>query len=164
MASSLHKSRLLRKVAGVDLFTRDAKRHESCQTAFITEYSNHLRSLKLKDSQTHTYNEAFEVIKRFIHQTILENKEIVQLKVLNELYWQELKKNDVEWGKNKSGKLKKRILNDGDIRRNLVFTSVTLKGSCKIDIIYSSKLTTADAIQRAYKLGSVDQIDNVALS
>ena len=62
MASTLNKTRLVRKVSGVDLFARDAKRHESCQTAFVTEYKNHMRALKPKDSKTSAYNESFEVV------------------------------------------------------------------------------------------------------
>ena len=93
-ALELGENHLHRRVMGEDLFAREACYHRSCFNSFNLRYLNHQRVKGQKhDENAAAHQSAFNAVLSLIHEKVIGQKEVVQLKTLSLLYIQELEQN-----------------------------------------------------------------------
>ncbi|KAK3700755.1 hypothetical protein QZH41_010937 [Actinostola sp. cb2023] len=173
-ALALGNNRLHRMVQDQDLFAREARFHPSCRKDFNLKYINYLRdTAKAKnrsatdteqDRKASAHLKAFNIVLDFIQDSVIEQKEVVQLASLRILYIQELERNGFPNPEYRSEKLRARLENH-DIRELIDFAKVNPgdKGCITYNLVYSASISVADAVVYAYKLGSKDKYEDVAL-
>lgn len=173
-ALELDNSRLHRKVQGEDLFAREAQFHPSCRKSFNLKYANYLRDTARatncdktdtdQDRKASAHLTAFTAVLDFIQDCVIGQKKVVLLASLRLLYIQELEKNGFANPEYRSEKLKAR-LEHHDIHELIAFAKVNPgdKGCITYNLVYSASISTADAVAYAYKLGSKDKYEDVAL-
>ena len=159
---------------GEDLFAREAQFHPSCRKSFNLKYINCLRDTARttscdktdtdQDRKAHAHLKAFTVVLDFIQDCVIGQNKVVLLASLRRLYIQELEKNGFPNPEYRSEKLKARLENS-DIHELIAFAKVTPgdKGCINYNLVYSASISVADAVAYAYKLGSRDKYEDVAL-
>ena len=98
---AMRDNRLFRKVQGQDLFAREAKYHSSFRKAFNLRYINHLRDTNSKkeglpteqEQKTLAHQKALDVVIDYIQESVIAQKEVVELRALRLLYVKELENN-----------------------------------------------------------------------
>lgn len=164
---------LHRMVQGEDLFAREANFHKSCRKSFNLKYVNHLRDTGQatnraidtdQDRKAAAHMKAFTAVLDFIQDQVIEQKEVVQLASLRLHYVQELERNGFPNPEYRSEKLKTRLENH-DIHEWIAFAKINPgdKGCITYNLVYSASISVADAVTYAYKLGSKDKYEDVAL-
>ena len=100
----------------------------------------------------------------FIQDCVIGQNKVVLLASPRRLYTQELEKNGFPNPEYRSEKLKARLENS-DIHELIAFAKVTPgdKGCINYNLVYSASISVADAVAYAYKLGSRDKYEDVAL-
>ena len=166
-ALELGLHRLQRMVQDEDLFAREANFHQSCRKSFNLKYINHLRD---KNSAIDTQQDrkahhmAFTVVLDFIQDRVIGHNDIVRLPSLRLLYMQELERNGFPSPDYRSEKLKARLENHA-IHELIAFAKVNPgdKGCITYNLVYSASISVADAVTYAYKLGTKDKYEDLAL-
>ena len=173
-ALQLGNSRLHRKVQGEDLFARETQFHPSCRKSFNLKYINYQRATARatncdktdtdQDYKAHAHLKAFTIVLDFIQDCVIWQNKVVLLASLRHLYIQELEKNGFTNPAYRSEKLKARLENH-DIHELIAFAKVTPgdKGCITYNLVYSASISVADAVAYAYKLGSKEKYEDVAL-
>ena len=124
-----------------------------------------MTAMKIIATNAHmSHQKAFDVILNFIHDHIIDQHEVLQMSYLRGLYIQELEKNGYPNPDYRTEKLKSRLVND-DVHKLIAFTNVTPgdNGCVTYNLRYSASMSVADAVTFAYKLGSKDQHEDVAM-
>ena len=173
-AQEMNKEALYRTVQGNDLYAMEARYHPSCRNTFSTEYQNYVRgkerlekSDKLDSLQAQkiaAYQTAYDSVKNYILRHVIECNEVIQLTFLRNLYIEELDKCGFPNPDYRSEKLINHLQGDKDISQAIAFSKVPLQGCVELYLIYSSRITLAEAISCAYKLGATNQLQDVALT
>lgn len=172
-ALELGHSSLYRMVQGEDLFAREAQFHQSCRKAFNLKYFNHQchtaqatkRAVDTdQDRKAAAHLKAFNAVLDFIQDRVIGKMEIVRLASLRLLYIQELERSGFPNPEYRSEKLKARLENH-DVHEWIAFAKVNPgdKGCITYNLVYSANISVADAVAYAYKLGSKDKYEDVAL-
>lgn len=164
-ALELGESRLHRMVMGEDLFAREACYHRSCFNSFNLRYLNHQRVKGQKhDENAAAHQSAFNAVLSLIYEKLIGQKEVVQLKTLCQLYIQELEQSGFPNPSYKSHNLRLR-LEGHPISESIGFTKVNTsdKGCINYTLVYSTSMSLDDAVACAYRLGSSDKLEDVAL-
>lgn len=172
-ALAMGDNRLFRKVQGQDLFAREAKYHSSCRKAFNLRYINHLRDTNCKkegppteqEQKTLAHQKALDVVIDYIQESVIAQEEIVELRALRLLYVKELDKNGFPSPDYRSENLKAK-LEKHEIGELIEFTKVNpgdYKNCIMLTLVYSTGINRADAVAHAYKLGTIDRYQDVAL-
>lgn len=173
-ALELGDSRLHRKVQGEDLFAREAQFHPSCRNSFNLKYANYLRdtaratkfeqSESDQDRKASAHLKAFTAVLDFLQDCVIGQKKVVLLSSLRLLYIQELEKNGFANPEYRGEKLKARLENH-EIHERIAFVNVNPgdKGCITYNLVYSATMSVAEAVAFAYKLGSKDKYEDVAL-
>ena len=172
-AEKIGKTSLARKVRGFDLSAVEAKYHGSCHRSFKTEYHNFIRAQeRAKVNRTDTeqarvtaaHNEAFNSTLQFIQDHIVKENKVIQLSSLRLVYIDKLDQCGYPNDKYRGEHLMRRLQNH-QINSQIVFSKVdpANKGCISFYLVYSSRITVADAVASAYRLASVDKIKDVAL-
>jgi hypothetical protein len=160
-------------VQGEDLFAREANFHQSCRKSFNLKYVNHLQDTAQsmnraidteQERKAAVHLKAFTAVLDFIQDRVIGQKEVVQLALLRLLYIQELERNGFPNPEYRSEKLKVRLENH-DIHEWIAFAKVNPgdKGCITYNLVYSVSISVADAVAYAYKLGSKDKYEDMAL-
>ena len=131
---------------------------------------NHLRdqanrSTENKQDEKHeAHQSSFNVVLDFIHRRVIGHKEVVQLRTLHHLYVQELERCGFPNPDFRSDKLKTRLQRH-EINEHIAFTKVLPgdRGCMTYNLVYSTDISVAEAVTYAYRLGSRDKFDDVAL-
>ena len=152
-----------------DLFAREANFHQSCRKSFNLKYINQLRDKNSaidtqQDRKAAAHHMAFTVVLDFIQDRVIGHNEIVQLASLRLLYMQELERNGFPSPDYRSEKLKARLENHA-IHELIAFDKVNPgdKGCITYNLVYSASISVADAVTYAYKLGTKDKYEDLAL-
>ncbi|KAG1662732.1 hypothetical protein GQR58_020782 [Nymphon striatum] len=148
-ALEIGDNRLHRKVTGEDLFAREA--------------SN--RSIENKqDKNLEAHQRSFNVVLDFIRERVIGQKDVVQLGTLCHLYVQELERCGFPNPDFRSDKLKTR-LERHEINECIVITKVFSgdRGCIAYNLVYSTIISVAEAVTCAYRIGSKDKFEDVAL-
>lgn len=95
---------------------------------------------------------------------MVERKEVVQLRSLCNLYMETLENQGFPNPEYRSEKLTRRLQGDRDISHELAFSKVPHRGCIESSLVYSSKITVDEAVGRAYKLGTTNQLQEAALT
>lgn len=172
-ALELGLHQLHRLVQGEDLFAREANFHRSCHKSFNLKYTNHLRKAALFESggtdteqnlKASAHLKAFTAVIQYIQDLVIEKNEVVQLASLRLQYIQELERKGFPNPGYRSEKLKVK-LEKHDIHQQIAFAKVNPgdKGCITYHLVYNSSISVADAVTYAYKLGSKDKYEYVAL-
>ena len=173
-ALELGDSRLHRTVQGEDLFAREAQFHSSCRNSFNLKYANYLRdtaratkfeqSESDQDRKASAHLKAFTAVLDFLQDCVIGQKKVVLLSSLRLLYIQELEKNGFANPEYRGEKLKARLENH-EIHERIAFVNVNPgdKGCITYNLVYSATMSVAEAVAFAYKLGSKDKYEDVAL-
>jgi len=169
-ALEIGDNRLHRKVAGEDLFAREARFHKSCHSSFKLRHVNYLRdqanrSIENKqDEKLEAHQSSFNVVLDFIRERVIGQKEVVQLGTLRHLYVQELERCGFPNPDFRSDKLKTRLQRH-EINECIAFTKVFPgdRGCITYNLVYSTSISVAEAVTYAYRLGSKDKFEDVAL-
>ena len=91
-------SRLHRLVKGVDLFSAEAKYHESCFKSFCTTFFNYERGINRTKEPKHTeilaaHEKALASVQDYIQIHVVQQNEVIWLSSLRLLFIEELKRN-----------------------------------------------------------------------
>ena len=173
-AKALNKTKLHRRVENVDLFAAEATYHPSCRNQFNTEHLNHMRGSAraqkhdLETEQDHkiaAHQQAYSAVKEYIRAHIIESNEVLQLSSLRHVYMSELEEHGAPSPDYRGENLMKRLQGDDELGNAIVFSKVSLrkKGCLSFYLVYSTSITLANAVAHAYKLGTADQLKDVAL-
>ena len=167
-AEKLGLSRLHRLVKGVDLFSAEAKYHESCFKSFCTTFFNYERGINRAKEPKHTemlaaHEKALASVQDHIQIHVVQQNEVIRLSSLRLLFIEELKWNGYENENYRSEKLLKRLQNDPIQHVSFMKIIADKSGSMSFWLVYSSKITVVDALAQAYTLGSEDKFENAAL-
>ena len=141
--------------------------------AFKLKYTNHLRDSALAKSrvadteQNHkasAHLKAFTAVIQCIQDLVIEKNEVVELASLRLQYIQELERNGYPNPGYRSEKLKAKLENH-DIYKQIALAKVYPgdKGFITKHLMYNASISVADAVTYAYKLGSKDKYEYVAL-
>ena len=169
-ALEIGDNRLHRKVAGEDLFAREARFHKSCHSSFKLRYVNYLRDQanrsteNKQDEKQEAHQSSLNVVVDFIREVVIGQKEVVQLGTLRHLYVQELERCGFPNPDFRSDKLKTRLQRH-EINECIAFTKVFPgdRGCITYNLVYSTSISVAEAVTYAYRLGSRDKFENVVL-
>ena len=163
---------LHRRVKNIDLFAVEAKHHPSCLRSFRTAFANYERGILRAEGANYTvhasmaaaHKKALVSVLAHIQTHVVQQNEVLRLTSLRLLYIEELERNGYENSSYRSEKLLKRIQND-PINDHVSFTKVDHDKADAVSfwLVYSSNITVADAIARAFTLGSADKYQDVAL-
>lgn len=169
-ALALGDDHLYRKVQGQDLFAGEAQYHHSCRKAFNLKYINHLRDTKRKEEHPQTeqgqkasaHQKALEAVVQHVRENVVAKEQVVELRSLRILYVEELEKNGFPSPAHRSKNLKTK-LEKYEIGELIAFAKMnpTDKGCITLTLVYN--VTLGDAVAQAYKLGTVDKNQDVAL-
>lgn len=163
---------LHRTVQGQDLFAKEAHYHPSCRNAFDLRYVTYLRDTRRAEQRSGTeesrrnevYEQAFDTVLRFIQQSVVEQKNVVTLKTLRDIYIKELDKGGFPCPDYRAEKLKARI-EKNEIIELINFAKVVPddEGCRSYNLVFSAKTSVWEAVSLAYQLGSTDKNQGVAL-
>ena len=100
----------------------------------------------------------------FLQDCVIGQKKVVLFSSLRLLYIQELEKNGFANPEYRGEKLKARHENH-EIHERIAFVNVNSgdKGCITYNLVYSATMSIAEPVAFAYKLGSKDKYDDVAL-
>ena len=172
-ALQLQMFRLHRLVQGEDLFAREANFHQACRKAFNLKVINYTRdkiraessSTKMEhDCKATAHKKAFAVVLDYIQDHVIGLHEVIQLATLRLLYIQELEKNGFPNPQYRAEKLKTKLDNHM-IHEFIAFAKVNPgdRGFITYTLVYSAGISAEDAVAHAYKLGSKDKFEEVAM-
>jgi hypothetical protein len=163
-ALEIGESRLHRMVVGEDLFAREACFHKSCHDAFHLKYLHHQKreTKPAQDERSAAYQSAFDSVLDLIEDKVIRKNEVVQLTTLHQLYIKALEQQGFSNPDYPSIKLKLRLQRH-EINERIEFTKVTIKGCIAHNLIFSKQISLADAVASAYRIGSRDNLSDVAL-
>jgi len=170
-AFELGLHQLHRMVQGADLFAREAKCHRTCHISFNLKYTNHLRDAAKshvtdteENHKASAHLKAFNAVLQNIQELVIEKNEVVQLASLRLGYIQELEINGFPNPGYRSEKLKAKLENH-NIHEHIAFAKVNPgdKGFITYHLVYNASISTAEAVIYAYKLGSKEKYEYVAL-
>ena len=111
------------------------------------------------------HQKALDVVIDYIQENVIAREEVVELRALQLLYAKELDKNGFPSSDYRSENLKGK-LEKHEIGELIDFTKVNpgdYKNSIILTLVYSAGINTADAVAHAYKLGTIDRYQDVAL-
>ena len=80
---------LYRLVNDVDLHAKNAKFHQSCYNSFCVRYQHHIEKQNMRkdsesDAQSDAHMHAYESVRKYVKETVLNNNEVVSLASLRE--------------------------------------------------------------------------------
>lgn len=163
---------LHRMVQCEDLFARDANYHQSCRKSFNLKYANHKRvtsralaTSPISDTEQNlkaaAHQMAFTAVLDVIQDLVIQQKKVVQLASLRLVYTQELERNGSPNPEYRSEKLKTKL----EKHEGIAFAKVAAddKGCITFNLVYNANLSVSEAVACAYKLGSKDKYEDVAL-
>ena len=173
-AKMLGKTSFARKVRGFDLCSVEVKHHASCHWGFKNEHHNFIRTqVRVKASradteQTHitaAHNESFDWALQFVQEHIIQQKKVIQLSSLRLIYINKLDECGYPNDGYRSENLMKCLQNHPNINSQIVFSKVEPgeRGCLSLYLVYSVRITVADAVACAYNLASVDNIKDIVL-
>ncbi|KAK5856857.1 hypothetical protein PBY51_008423 [Eleginops maclovinus] len=104
---------------------------------------------------------AFNAVLDVIEDVVIRQKKSVQLASLRPAYTQELERNGFPNPENRSEKLKSKL----EKHQGIAFAKFTAddKGCITYNLVYNGSLSVSDAVAHAYKLGSKDKYEDMAL-
>ncbi|KAG1662733.1 hypothetical protein GQR58_020782 [Nymphon striatum] len=123
------------------------------------------RSIENKqDKNLEAHQRSFNVVLDFIRERVIGQKDVVQLGTLCHLYVQELERCGFPNPDFRSDKLKTR-LERHEINECIVITKVFSgdRGCIAYNLVYSTIISVAEAVTCAYRIGSKDKFEDVAL-
>lgn len=172
-ALELGNLHLHRMVQGEDLFAREAQFHQTCRRSFNLKYAKHMHDTAQatnraidtdQDCKSDAHQNAFSAVLDLIQERVIEQNEVVRLASLRLLYIQELERYGFPNPNFRGEKLKSR-LESHDISEYIAFAKVNPgnKGFITYNLVYSASTSVADAVAFAYKLGSTDKYEDMAL-
>ena len=172
-ALALGNMHLYRQVQGKDLFAAEAKYHQSCRNLFNTKFRNHVRDQDQKkkcvlsteqDCKVAAHKEALTSVVHYIEDHVIKLNELVLLTHLRSLYVKELDRIGYPQSEYRSEQLKM-CLQKHKISEYITFANVNPgnKGFVTYNLIYSKTITINDAIAIAFRLGSRNKHEDVAL-
>ena len=171
-AFDLKKMALYRKVKDEDLWSREAKFHQTCYNGFTLEHAKFVKQ-RSEDNATSTYSSrkteahsaALAHVMDYIQQHFIQHKEIIELNSLRRLYVEQLEKSGFPSPDYRSDRLQMR-LKEQDISNFIGFAKIDPgdKGFISYTLVYNSSLSVSDAVTFAYKLGSKDKYKDLGLS
>jgi hypothetical protein len=106
---------------------------------------------------------AFKHTARYVEDILIKGHQVVQLSSLRLIYVAGLNKT---WFPNtyyRAEMLKKKLEKHCVLGQKLVFTKMDVQRSLSFYLIYSSDITTEEAVKQAYQLASKDTVKHVAL-
>ncbi|KAG1666825.1 PIN2/TERF1-interacting telomerase inhibitor 1 [Nymphon striatum] len=121
-----------------------------------------------QDKNLEAHQSSFNVVLDFIRERVIGQKEVVQLGTLRHLYVQELERCGFPNPDFRSDKLKTR-LERHTINECIAITKVFsgdrgCPGGCiAYNLVYSTSISVAEAVTCAYRIGSKDKFEDVAL-
>ncbi|KAG1660362.1 UDP-glucuronosyltransferase 2B33 [Nymphon striatum] len=117
-----------------------------------------------QDKNLEDHQSSFNVVLEFIRERVIGQKEVVQLGTLRHLYVQELKRCRFPNPDFRSDKLKTR-LERHTINECIAITKVFSgdRGCIAYNLVYSTSISVAEAVTCAYRIGSKDKFEDVAL-
>ena len=119
---------------------------------------------KEQDRKAGAHQKAFTVVLDFIQGRVIGHNEVVQLASRRLLYIQELERNAFPSPDYRSEKLKAGLENH-DNHELVAFSKVNPgdEGRLTYHLVYSASISVTDAVTYAYKLGTKDKCDDLAL-
>ena len=121
------------------------------------------RSPTEQEQKTLAHQKALDVVIDYIQESVIAQEEVVELRAL--LYVKELDKNGFPSPDYRSENLKAK-LEKHEIGDLIEFTKVNqfdYKNCIILTLVYSAGINRADAVAHAYKLGTIDRYQDVAL-
>ncbi|KAG1715021.1 Cystic fibrosis transmembrane conductance regulator [Nymphon striatum] len=117
-----------------------------------------------QDKNLEAHQSSFNVVLDFIRERVIGQKEVVQLGTLRHLYVQELERCGFPNPDFRSDKLKTR-LERHTINECIAITEVFSgdRGCIAYNLVYSTSISVAEAVTCAYRIGSKDKFEDVAL-
>ncbi|KAG1685366.1 hypothetical protein GQR58_009094 [Nymphon striatum] len=117
-----------------------------------------------QDKNLEAHQSSFNVVLDFIRERVIGQKEVLQLGTLRYLYVQELERCGFPNLDFRSDKLKTR-LERHTINECIAITKVFSgdRGCIAYNLVYSTSISVAEAVTCAYRIGSKDKFEDVAL-
>ena len=159
---------LYRKVAGIDLFAAEAHFHRICINKFYGKHQVWAGYHKSKsedgaDLSFAAYVNAYAAVKEMVQKKIITEHHVIPLTVLREKYIEQLEKENFPNPNFRAEKLMKKMEKDDEIGQLLSFTKVELKGCVHFWLVYSSELSTSNAVAASYLAASKDKLSDTAV-
>ena len=140
---------------------------------FNLRHINHLRDTNSKkegppteqEQKTLAHQKVLDVVIDYIQESVIAQEEVVELRALGLLYVKELDKNGFPSPDDRSENLKVK-LEKHEIGELIEFTKVNpgdYKNCIMLTLVYNAGINRADAVAHAYKLGTIDRYQDVAL-
>ena len=159
---------LYRKVAGIDLFSAEAHFHHVCLEKFYSKHQawsashTHPKEHDVDASSTAHVN-AYGAVKDLVQKDIITDHQVIPLTVLRQKYIEHLQKENFPNPNFRAEKLMKKMTADEEIKESISFARVESKGCVSFWLVYSSKLSTSNAVAASYLSASKDKLSEAAV-
>lgn len=165
LAETRQDEPLLRQIRGYDLFSCEAKYHQSCRA----KYNDPEKWRSENDDQKELTNEmeesrdmCFRKLCEVIDRKIIYDKGVMTLTDLRDMYVSFLADSPFPNPNYRTGKLKSRLMRHKDYSEKLSFVNLDRRGGkLQSELIFSNETNLAEAVKNGYMLGCSNMIDDV---
>ena len=163
LAEKKQDEKLLTRIRGQDLFACEAKYHQSCRTKYLQDPTK-WRSVNEKDryrqeDMEKAHIKAFNDVCKVIDKEVLQDKTIVKLADLVQIYISSLQETNYPNANYRGEKLKLKLEKHEKYYNKVSFCCL---GTFKSYILYSNDIDMHRAMKYSYELGSRDMITEAA--
>ena len=164
-AERRNDEKLLIRLRGFTLFSREAKYHRRCYSNYCSKLyyqSDDVEAINAQNDMEQARQIAYKTVKKYITEHILDGMNVCKLSQLNDLFIEELNKTGDPNPNHRTFKLKDKISNDSSLKDKI--SLVTVKPDrCEFILVFSNKISIGEAIGKAYALAHQDVVKNSAL-
>ena len=164
-AEQKNDTELLTRIRGYDLFSCEAQYHISSRKQYVNT-SVHWRSssLEAKTKQSEmemAHQAAFNGVCVSVDKALIAKQGVCKMTDLLQLYVSYLQESPFPNPNFRSEKLKVKLMNA--YPKSLSFVQLAKKGKFRSQLVYSSAISTGNAVSMAYELSSADRARDVAV-
>ena len=160
---------LLCKINGKDLFVCEARYHSVCRKKYTADprhwRSKDFESIGIQNDLETAHTKAFECVIKYVADSVISRRQVVQLSHLRLIYVSELKGSDYENPFYRSQKLKKKLQNHPDVGPKIEFSLVEPQDNTYLPfhLVFNKEISVAEALNYAYQPDSKDHVKDVAM-
>ena len=166
-AQEKNDEKLLCRIRGYDLAACQAKYHRRCRSIHCQKpekwRSKENESKTDQNDLENAHALAFECVIKHINKSILDERKLLKLSYLRDLYIKELQNTKFPNSDYRNENLKAKIEKHHLYADTVSFISFGDMPRSQFYILYDSSLSVEEAIRLAYKLGNKDTHDEVAM-
>ena len=167
VAENRNDERLLLRIRGVNLFSVEARFHESCRKSYISVHKPDQQQKEHQESLQNAHSQAFESVCDKVLDEVINQLNIVKLCDLRDHYVKELDKTEFANPNYRADKLRQKLQKHPSIGEKISFTSFQKNeshGRFKSQLVFSRSIDVESAVKRSYELGAVDRTEEIAKS